>query len=391
MGIYETTDQPPAVAPQPVMHYYHHPMEYSGGNTTKPEDSRRTPSPAVHSTLSGYLHQDSGSPVVTSSSSSSSPTDQAYHYQTGHNMAMAPPPVTSVPYVPHMMPGQPVAAPGGAPLPTTGGWVGHPPVAPAPPASTVPHVVSSHEVNAAHYTPGATSGAPQTTAPNPGHSPTGAGAAATKQKTVVAAKKRYSKTGSRGSSTSTSSGGSSEKQKGDSVTARRQKRLERNRESARLSRRRRKQYLEVLEDRVTHLSVEMDRGRREHAAKAIETVLAKRQEVLRQQGSQRPEESLARLDMPLSRTSSELMVLSTFTLQQLKSFSLAPHTKFVMWLTLQGDTYYRGGRAASERLSAARIGERVSFRCRGIEFSHTHVSIYSHGCFPSPLDATKRQ
>jgi hypothetical protein len=32
----------------------------------------------------------------------------------------------------------------------------------------------------------------------------------------------------------------------------------------------------------------------------------------------------------------------------------------MMWLTLQTDTYYRGGRAASERLSAARIGERVS-------------------------------
>jgi len=30
-----------------------------------------------------------------------------------------------------------------------------------------------------------------------------------------------------------------------------------------------------------------------------------------------------------------------------------------MWLTLQNDEYFRGGWAPSERLSAARIGERV--------------------------------
>ena len=261
-------------------------------------------------------------------------------------MAMAPPPVTSVPYVPHMMTAQPVAAPS-----PTSGWTVHSPVAP-PPTSSVPHVVSSHEVCAAQFPAGT---AAPSAVPSQGHAPSG-GAPATKQKTVVTAKKRYSKTGSRGSAGS----GGTDKPKGDSVTARRQKRLERNRESARLSRRRRKQYLEVLEDRVTHLSVEMDRGRREHAAKAIETVLAKRQELIRQQDDQGAEERLAKLETPLSRTSSELMVLSTFTTQQLKSFSLAPHTKFVMWLTLQGDTYFRGGRAPSERLSAARIGERVS-------------------------------
>lgn len=146
---------------------------------------------------------------------------------------------------------------------------------------------------------------------------------------------------------------------GDTVTARRQKRLERNRESARLSRRRRKQYLEVLEDRVTQLSLEMDQGRRAHAAAAIETVLAKRRELLCSQGPIDPDKALFALDTSLSRTSQELAVLMTFQLQQLKSFALPPHSKFVLWLTLQGDVYFRGGRAASERLSAARIGERM--------------------------------
>lgn len=147
---------------------------------------------------------------------------------------------------------------------------------------------------------------------------------------------------------------------GDTVNARRQKRLERNRESARLSRRRRKQYLEVLEDRVTQLSLEMDQGRRAHAAAAIETVLAKRRELLSSEGSVDPDKALYALDTSLSRTSQELAVLMTFQLQQLKSFALPAHSKFVLWLTLQGDVYFRGGRAASERLSAARIGERVS-------------------------------
>jgi hypothetical protein len=146
---------------------------------------------------------------------------------------------------------------------------------------------------------------------------------------------------------------------GETVNARRQKRLERNRESARLSRRRRKQYLEVLEDRVSELSLQMDQGRRAHAAAAIETVLAKRRALLDASKPVDPNQAVAALDTSLSRTSQELSVLSTFQLQQLKSFALPAHSKFVLWLTLQGDTYFRGGRVASERLSAARIGERV--------------------------------
>jgi hypothetical protein len=174
-------------------------------------------------------------------------------------------------------------------------------------------------------------------------------------KPTVPAKKRQNAKGGKG--------GAGEKSKGDTVTARRQKRLERNRESARLSRRRRKQYLEVLEDRVSQLSIEMDQGRRQHARKAIETVLEKRRELLQRNDNDpaRQPESLTTLYGSLSRSSQELSVVSTFQTQQLKSFSLPPHTKFVLWVTLQGDTYFRGGRAASERLSAARIGERVSF------------------------------
>mmetsp|Transcript_14717 Transcript_14717/g.35963 ORF Transcript_14717/g.35963 Transcript_14717/m.35963 type:complete len:888 (+) Transcript_14717:236-2899(+) len=146
------------------------------------------------------------------------------------------------------------------------------------------------------------------------------------------------------------------------VTARRQKRLERNRESARLSRRRRKHYLEVLEEKVSSLSLETDHGRRAHARLAVDKISQLRAKVHHDvEGSTivTPQRALDLLDGPLSRTSNELLAASTFWSQQLKSFALAPHTKAIMWLTLQSDVFYRGGRASSERLSAARIGERM--------------------------------
>jgi hypothetical protein len=63
----------------------------------------------------------------------------------------------------------------------------------------------------------------------------------------------------------------------------------------------------------------------------------------------------------LSRASTELMHATTFGREYLKSLVIDPAKKYIMWLTLQNDTFYRGGRAASERLSAARIGEKVSY------------------------------
>jgi len=166
-----------------------------------------------------------------------------------------------------------------------------------------------------------------------------------------------------------------------------QRRLERNRLSAQLSRRRRKQYLEELEERVVKLSLDMDSGRRAHAFGAIDRISEMRRQVLASaeaavSGIERScnkandsrgnnealmlkfevDNSLRLLEKtgPLSRTSSdELLILNSFLGQQLKSFSLPSQSKFILWLTLQGDIFYRGGRAASERLSAARIGEKM--------------------------------
>eukprot|EP00521_Asterionellopsis_glacialis_P006495 CAMPEP_0195282006 /NCGR_PEP_ID=MMETSP0707-20130614/1079_1 /TAXON_ID=33640 /ORGANISM="Asterionellopsis glacialis, Strain CCMP134" /LENGTH=805 /DNA_ID=CAMNT_0040340955 /DNA_START=214 /DNA_END=2631 /DNA_ORIENTATION=- len=174
--------------------------------------------------------------------------------------------------------------------------------------------------------------------------------AVSKNEPVAAANNNSNSSNNNNNSSSNSNGSSS-----GTGTNRRQKRLERNRESARLSRRRRKQYLEVLEERVNMLSIEMDKGRREHVSKSIKTIVDKRNVIL-----QDPHHNgVPLLTGVLSRTSNELRVAATFQSQQLQSLSLPPETKFLLWLTLQNDNYFRGGRAASERLSAARIGERM--------------------------------
>lgn len=139
---------------------------------------------------------------------------------------------------------------------------------------------------------------------------------------------------------------------------RRLKRLERNRESARLSRRRRKHYLEVLEEKVTKMANDVDEGRRLHVSQMVMVILNKRSNLI-QTGSPL---HILQLETALSRASQEAAIAGTFRWQQLNSLCLPPSTKFILWLTLQNDSYFRGGRAASERLSAARIGERVSRR-----------------------------
>lgn len=180
------------------------------------------------------------------------------------------------------------------------------------------------------------------------------------------------------------------------------KRLERNRESAKLSRRRRKLYLQELEDKVLNLSSLMDSGRRQHVAQAISALKQLRNLCLASAdrelfcsvavGACEPtgttvappggtkatastttstaaastlfhtlQHHTFRLQNHLSRVwSTELQIVFNFQHQQLKSLiSVTPYAKLVLWLTLQNETFFRGGRSAADRLSAARIGEKV--------------------------------
>jgi len=113
----------------------------------------------------------------------------------------------------------------------------------------------------------------------------------------------------------------------------------------------------------------MDRRRTEHVLGALRQIVALRNGLLHelehQQSMVVQEEVLCQKFMMLgshgvlSRTSPELMMAIKFGREYLKSLVIPPAKKYVMWLTLQNDVFYRGGRAASERLSAARIGEKV--------------------------------
>jgi len=146
---------------------------------------------------------------------------------------------------------------------------------------------------------------------------------------------------------------------------RRQKRLERNRESARVSRLRRKQYLEGLGGKVGRLSEEVDRGRRQLTSESVSQINRLRGDILTMAKKEMAGDSsrLWKLTEILatsaSRTSDELRIAATFQKEQLKSFIVPQYFRFILWLTLQNESHFRGGRALSERLSASRIGERM--------------------------------
>lgn len=321
-------------------------------NPGKDDSNSRTTSPTI---LLHSNHPDcAGSPLAQSQStlSTTSPLSFDHRHYAHHNLQTAQaksPMASSVP--------MPVRSASWAAPETRS------------PANSVPAIITTEHDGAPAF---------------PSFKSSSSGKTSSSTKPVVATKRKQSAKKTDKSAT----GGKKE----EVIIARKQKRLERNRESARLSRRRRKQYLEVLEDKVSQLSLEMDEGRRTHAAKAIETILAKRRELLDTAHMMDPSSILPPLETSLSRTSNELSVLSTFQLQQLKSFALPPHTKFVLWLTLQGDVFFRGGRAASERLSAARIGERVSqmlcLRKVGGCYQN-HFPLLTFGIFAP--DATQRE
>ena len=173
---------------------------------------------------------------------------------------------------------------------------------------------------------------------------------------------------------------------------RRNKRLERNRESARASRRRRKQYLEDLDARVMQMGIDMDKGRIAHACSALKIVRAMRLGKVNEIEKKMPlrtapignrksgishnvtttrvvppsaprsglDDSANTLLTALSRANPELHIAQVFLKQQLMSILQSSGSKFFLWASLQHEEFYRGGRSPSERLSAARIGERVS-------------------------------
>jgi hypothetical protein len=161
------------------------------------------------------------------------------------------------------------------------------------------------------------------------------------------------------------------------ATGRRLKRLERNRESARLSRKRRKAYLEELEHKVHSMSGTVDQQRvscvlgflREVKARFAAGIHNNNNNNMPPIGSSGIKHNLHPLPqaphnyMTKSRIPNTLQIIYAFQHQYLSSLVVSKEYKFLLWLMLQKEGFWRGGRGSSERLSAARIGERVSLLC----------------------------
>jgi hypothetical protein len=146
------------------------------------------------------------------------------------------------------------------------------------------------------------------------------------------------------------------------VDPRRARRLERNRESARLSRARRKDYLTELEAKVVSLTAEMDKARIAHVANAVQYNKNARAKVLADLGPSSTPDDVAKAVEALTIGSlgagrRSLRLCLQFYTAQLRSLVLPVNQSFLMWLTLQNDAYFLSGRDASQRLSAARIGQ----------------------------------
>lgn len=137
-----------------------------------------------------------------------------------------------------------------------------------------------------------------------------------------------------------------------SLEERRLKRLERNRESARQSRQRKKQYLALLEGRVVALQQQIYELRSSHASAAYQMLEEQRQrllfslEQLAYKDSFTPEEEASVQDAAVQLVDrfgpdcAERRAVREFHFDQLHRLLLPPHTKFLLWLIHQPNDFF---------------------------------------------------
>ena len=133
---------------------------------------------------------------------------------------------------------------------------------------------------------------------------------------------------------------------------RRLKRLERNRESARQSRQRKKQYLALLEGRVVALQQQIYELRSSHASSAYQMLEEQRQrllyslESLAYKDTLTPEEEASLQDAAIQLVDrfgpdcAERRAVREFHFDQLHRLLLPPHTKFLLWLIHQPNDFF---------------------------------------------------
>ncbi|KAF4129599.1 bZIP transcription factor, partial [Phytophthora infestans] len=132
----------------------------------------------------------------------------------------------------------------------------------------------------------------------------------------------------------------------------RQRRLARNRESARQSRRRKKQYLELLEEKVSQLTESIDTTRAAHLESANEALNQVRSDILNSLAEDRKnggtEESVQEkirqgimlVQERFGPNSVERLAVKDYNFRQLDNLLLPPYCRFLLWLSIQDESFF---------------------------------------------------
>lgn len=138
---------------------------------------------------------------------------------------------------------------------------------------------------------------------------------------------------------------------GSLTEEKRKRRLERNRESARQSRRRKKQYLELLEEKVEQLTTSLNDLRRDHLAGAAKQFRNQRNEALKNINMMRSLQDIHSDDPSLIKRVREIVnqfgpgvdhrkEVLEYYFRMLNGTLLPPYTRFLLWMVDQGEDFF---------------------------------------------------
>ncbi|DBA04821.1 TPA: hypothetical protein N0F65_004458, partial [Lagenidium giganteum] len=139
----------------------------------------------------------------------------------------------------------------------------------------------------------------------------------------------------------------------------RQRRLARNRESARQSRRRKKQYLELLEEKVSQLTENIDTTRANHLDKADDALSSVRSEILATlakeaeaggaEASEKIRQGIQLIQERFGPNSAERAAVKDYNFRQLDNLLLPPYCRLLLWLSIQDDEFFDDAAALGQK------------------------------------------
>ncbi|KAF4323556.1 hypothetical protein BBO99_00003124 [Phytophthora kernoviae] len=150
----------------------------------------------------------------------------------------------------------------------------------------------------------------------------------------------------------------------------RQRRLARNRESARQSRRRKKQYLELLEEKVSQLTESIDATRASHLEHADESLNSVRKEILEtltedlknggteESVSEKIRQGIMLIQERFGPNSVERLAVKDYNFRQLDNLLLPPYCRFLLWLSIQDESFFDEANALGAKNGAGDVPEK---------------------------------